>query len=418
MELLDNPIRRYAWGSRTVIAGLQGRAVPSPHPEAELWLGAHPGNPSWLLGDDGTRLSLCDELTRDPASRLGADNARRWSGKLPFLLKVLAADEPLSLQAHPDTAAASAGFAREEAAGIPLDDPRRSYRDANHKPELVCALTEFHALTGFREPSVTLELLAELAVPELAAYVTLLAERPDSAGLRALLSTWMTLERQLLDELVPAVRLACVELLCRDGAGGSGSRFAAEARTVLELSGRYPGDPGVLAALLLNRVTLAPGQALYHDEGVLHAYLSGACIEVMANSDNVLRGGLTPKHVDVAELLRVVDFGSGPAPIVDGSVDGVLTRYDTVAEEFRLWRLDWTGPTAGDVVSLPEDGPRILLCTGGTAKVSAGSGRSVQLRRGESLWLDAQDIAVKVASVDGPAQLFLATDGLPDVPVN
>jgi mannose-6-phosphate isomerase len=418
MELLDNPIRGYAWGSRTVIAGLQGRVVPSPHPEAELWLGAHPGNPSWLVGEDGARLSLCDELTRDPISRLGADSARRWSGKLPFLLKVLAAEQPLSLQAHPGAAAAVSGFAREEAAGIALDDPRRSYKDANHKPELICALTEFHALTGFREPSVTLELLAELDVPELACYVTLLADQPNSAGLRALFSTWITLSGRLLDELVPAVQRGCIELLRRGAAGATGTRFTAEARTVLELSERYPGDPGVLAALLLNRVTLVPGQALYQGDGVLHAYLSGAGIEVMANSDNVLRGGLTPKHVDVAELRRVLDFDSGPAAIVDGSIDGVLTRYDTVAEEFRLWRLDWTGRTAGDVVPLPEDGPRILLCTEGIAKVSAGSGRLVQLSQGESLWLDARDVAAKVASVDGPAQLFLATDGLPDALVS
>jgi mannose-6-phosphate isomerase len=412
MEFLDNPIRRYAWGSRTVIASLQGRTVPSSHPEAELWLGAHPGDPSWLVDDGGQRLSLYAELTRDPVGRLGTHSARRWSGRLPFLLKVLAAEEPLSLQAHPGAADAASGFAREEAAGIRIDDARRSYKDANHKPEMICALTEFHALTGFRELTVTLELLGELDTPELAVYVKLLAGQPDRDGLRALFSTWITLPPRLLDQLVPSVQRSCVQLLRRCAAGRCSGRFAAEVRTVLELSERYPGDPGVLAALLLNRVTLAPGQALYQGDGVLHSYLSGACIEVMANSDNVLRGGLTPKHVDVAELLRVLDFDAGPAPVVSGQVDGVLTRYDTEADEFRLWRLEWTEPDAGDVVPLPEGGPRILLCTQGAAKVSAGSGRSVCLRQGESLWLDAQDTAVKVASVDGPAQLFLATDGV------
>ena len=181
---------------------------------------------------------------------------------------------------------------------------------------------------------------------------------------------------------------------------------------MLELSERYPGDAGVLAALLLNRVTLAPGEALYQGDGVLHAYLSGACIELMANSDNVLRGGLTPKHVDVPELLRVLDFGAGPAPLVAGHSDGPITRYDTPAEEFQLWRLDWAGTNAGDVVSLPDTGPRILLCTSGAAKVSVGSGNSLSLHRGEALWLDAGDTEVKAASLDGPAQLFLATDGL------
>ena len=421
MELLDNPVRRYAWGSRTVIAGLRGLEVPSPHPEAELWLGAHPGDPSYLVGRNGQRSSLLDEITKDPIGRLGEQGSQRWEGRLPFLFKVLAADEPLSLQAHPDMAGAVAGFQRENAQGIALDDARRSYKDNNHKPELVCALTEFHALTGFRDPAATVELLRELNVPQLAAHVELLAGQPDARGLRALFSTWITLPQGVLDQLVPAVQEGCVALLRRAGAdGGSDTgagatgagRFRAEARTVLELSESYPGDAGVLAALLLNRVTLAPGEAMFQDAGLLHAYLSGACIELMANSDNVLRGGLTPKHVDVPELLRVLHFEAGPAPHVIGVVDGPVTRYDTKVEEFRLWRLDWSGPNAGDVISLPEAGPRIALCTEGSVKVSASSGSSLTLRRGDSVWLDAKDVEVKAASVDGSAQLFLATDGL------
>ena len=416
MELLDNPVRRYAWGSRTVIAGLRGKEVPSPHPEAELWLGAHPGDPSYLVDADGRRQSLFEEISRDPVARLGEGSAARWGGRLPFLFKVLAADEPLSLQAHPNAADAAAGFAREDAEGVPLDDARRSYKDPNHKPELVCALTEFHALTGFREPATTVRLLRELRVPELSGHVELLAGQPDQHGLRALFSTWITLPQGVLDKLVPAVQVGCVSLLRRasasDPSAAAAARFRAEARTVLELSERYPGDAGVLAALLLNRVTLAPGEALFQDAGVLHAYLSGACIELMANSDNVLRGGLTPKHVDVPELLRVLHFGAGPAPHVAGVTDGAITRYDTTAEEFRLWRLDWAGGNAGDMVSLPQAGPRIALCTQGTVTVTVGSGRSIALRRGDSVWLDAKDVEVKAAAVEGTAQLFLAADGL------
>jgi mannose-6-phosphate isomerase len=411
MELLDNPVRKYAWGSRTVIADLQGRAVPSPHPEAELWLGAHPGDSSYLVDSEGGRRSLLAELERDPVSRLGALGARRWGGRLPFLLKILAAAEPLSLQAHPRAEQAEAGYARENAEGIALDDARRSYKDANHKPELICALNEFHALSGFREPGVTLELLAELAVPELAAHVELLAAQPDENGLRALFSTWITLPQQLLDQLVPAVQEACVALLRRAAAEPAVARFKAEARTVLELSERYPGDPGVLAALLLNRVVLRPGEALYQEPGLLHAHLSGACVEVMANSDNVLRGGLTPKYVDVPELLRVLDFRAGVPRLSIGTVDGRVTCYETPAEEFRLWRLDWPPEDAGDLVSLPE-GPRILICVAGAVKVVVGSGGSATLRRGDSAWLDARDVEAKVASAAEPAQLFVATDGL------
>lgn len=413
MELLDNPVRRYAWGSRTAIAELQGRPVPAPHPEAELWLGAHPGDPSFLVDDEGNRRSLLDALRADPDTRLGAESARRWSGRLPFLCKLLAADEPLSLQAHPGAEQAKAGFAREQAAGIPLEGPSRSYQDDNHKPEMICALTEFHALAGFREPADTVRLLRALAVPELAGHLELLAGQPDAAGLRALLSTWITLPQQLLDRLVPSVQEGCVRLLHDGGAQDDGAGgFRVVARTVLELSERYPGDAGVLAALLLNRVTLAPGQALYQGDGVLHTYLSGVGVELMANSDNVLRGGLTPKHVDVPELLRVLDFRAGPAPVAASETNGAVTCYQRVAEEFRLWRVDWSTGSRGEVVPLPMDGPRIVLCTDGRVRVTAGSGRSLTIGRGGSLWLDAADAGVKATSVEAPAQLFLATDGL------
>jgi mannose-6-phosphate isomerase len=410
MELLDNPVRRYSWGSRTAIAELQGRPVPAPHPEAEMWLGAHPGDPSYLVDAQGNRRSLLDVLESDPAAGLGEEAARRWSGRLPFLFKVLAAEEPLSLQAHPSPSQAVEGFAREQAEGIPLDDPRRSYKDDSHKPEIICALTEFHALAGFRDPAETVRLLRALEVPELAGHVELLAAQPDAAGLRALFSTWITLPQQALDALLPAVEEGCLRLL-RGGAEGPGTDFRAEARTTLELSERYPGDAGVLAAMLLNRVTLAPGQALYQGSRILHAYLSGVGVELMANSDNVLRGGLTPKHVDVPELLRVLDFEPAPAPIVSSSTDGVLTTYDRLVDEFRLWRLDWSQDTAGEVAPLPADGPRIVLCTLGEVTVTSGAGRSLRLRKGESLWLDAGDTGVKASSTGEPAQLFVASDG-------
>lgn len=193
MEILKNAVRNYRWGSRTLIAELQGRPAPSPQPEAELWLGAHSGEPSYLTTDDGQRVSLLSEIRRDPISRLGPDHTRRWRGQLPFLLKILAADEPLSLQAHPSAAQAEAGFAREKAAGIRVDDPQRSYKDANHKPELACALTEFHALSGFRPVADTVRLLRNLDVPELSGDLQLLTEQPDPDGLREVFSAWIDL---------------------------------------------------------------------------------------------------------------------------------------------------------------------------------------------------------------------------------
>jgi len=402
VELLDNPVRKYAWGSRTVIPELLGQEVPSPHPQAELWLGAHPADPSHLVHADGGRSSLLDVLGADPKLQLGPERSERWDDRLPFLLKVLAADEPLSLQAHPSLEQAKAGFAQEDAAGISRDASDRNYKDANHKPELICALTEFHALVGFRDPAVTVRLLRALEVPELAGHAELLAAQPDADGLRALFTTWITLPQAVLDTLVPALQGGCVRL------AGAAGEFSTEARTALELSERYPGDAGVLAALLLNRVTIEPGEALYLPAGNLHAYLTGAGIELMANSDNVLRGGLTPKHVDVPELLRVLDFHSTPPPIVVGKPDGEWVRYDTPAEEFLLRRFDGA---PGSPVAVPDGGPRILLCTAGAARACSQAGE-LEIGRGASLWLAASDKDVTVEPRAEGTQLFLASDSL------
>jgi mannose-6-phosphate isomerase len=404
VDLLENPVRPYAWGSRTVIPELLGEPSPSAHPQAELWLGAHPADPSRVVHCDGHRSSLLEEVAADPGGTLGADRAGRWRERLPFLLKVLAADEPLSLQAHPSARQAADGFERENAAGIPVDAPERNYRDPSHKPELICALTPFHALVGFRDPADTVDLLRALEVTVLSAYVELLAAQPDPDGLRALFTTWITLPQSMLDVLVPAVQEGAVRL-----AADASSPWQVDARSVLELSERYPGDAGVLAALLLNRVSLVPGEALYLPAGVLHAYLSGAGVEIMANSDNVLRGGLTPKHVDVPELARVLDFAAPPPPVLAGRPDGPWRCYDTPAEEFRLRR--WEGDASGGPLPVPDGGARILLCTAGSACVR-GADSEMKLRRGGALWLPARDRGLSILAGNGYTQLFLAGDGL------
>jgi mannose-6-phosphate isomerase len=403
VELLENPVRPYAWGSRTVIAELLGRPSPSPHPQAELWLGAHPADPSHVVRDDVTAESLIELIDADPVRALGPDRVDRWSGRLPFLLKVLAADEPLSLQAHPSAEQAAAGFERENAMGLPADAPDRNYRDPNHKPELICALTEFHALVGFREADASVRLLRALDVPALAAYTELLAAQPGPDGLRALFTTWITLPQSVLDDLVPAVQEGAVRL------AAAGGEWCMEARTILELSERYPGDAGVLASILLNRTVLQPGEALHLPAGNLHAYLSGAGMEVMANSDNVLRGGLTPKHVDVPELLRVLDFAAAPPPICTGHPDRGWIRYDTPAVEFCLRRFVAEGPQASVVV--PDGGPRILACTSGSAIIRSDSG-VLKLAPGTSVFLPDADAGVVVDSAAPGTQLFLAGDGL------
>ncbi|HVV10910.1 mannose-6-phosphate isomerase, class I [Amycolatopsis sp.] len=405
MELLRNAVRPYAWGSRTTIPELQGREVPAPHPEAELWMGAHPGDPSRVLGADGVERTLLELLEGDPVGHLGEECARRWNNRLPFLLKILAVEEPLSMQAHPSAAQSAEGHAREEAAGIPRDASNRNYPDPTAKPELVCALTEFHALAGFREPTRTIKLLRAVETPGLAKYTELLAAQPDSDGMRALFTTWITLPQASLDELLPEVLDACVLHVKEHG------EFDVECRTVLELGEAHPRDAGVLAALLLNRLTLSAGEAIYLPAGNLHLYLHGTAVEILANSDNILRCGLTPKHVDVPELLRVVDFECCDMPILTGEPSECGAVYHTDAPEFELSRNEW--PAGKNDELLVRSGlPQILLCTAGKLLVRAEDGTELTLGRGESMWLPASDPAVRIRPIgEGRTQLFRATSG-------
>ena len=408
MHALRGAIRTYAWGSRTAIAEFTGRPVPAAHPEAELWFGAHPADPAWLQTADG-EISLLDRLTEDPEGQLGAAAQARFGGALPFLVKLLAADEPLSLQAHPSAEQAVEGYRREQQCGVPLTSPVRNYRDASHKPELLVALQPFEALAGFRPAAHTIELLHELAVAELEPFIALLAGESDADGLRALFTTWITAPQPDLDTLIPAVLDGATRYL-RAGA----DRFAAEAVTVLELGERYPGDAGVLAALLLNRISLAPGEGIFLPAGNLHTYLRGVGLEVMANSDNVLRGGLTPKHVDVPELLRVLDF----TPTTEAELrpathqEGLETVYETPAAEFSVSALTLAGDHVGHQVDAParHDGPQILMCTEGSVTVQAESG-ALTLERGTAGWIAGDDGPIRLTALQ-PATVFRATIGL------
>ena len=408
MNLLRGALRTYAWGSRTAIADFTGRPSPTPHPEAELWFGAHPGDPAWLETDRGEE-SLLEAVREDPEGQLGAAVWNRFGDTLPFLMKVLAADEPLSLQAHPSAEQAAEGFAREDRLGIPVSSPIRNYRDRSHKPELLVALGTFEVLAGFRPALKSVELMRALAVSDLDPFVSLLAGQPDADGLRALFTTWITAPQPALDVLVPAVLDGSIDYV-RSGR----KKFVAEAKTVLELGERYPGDAGVLAALLLNRISLKPGEAIYLPAGNLHAYLHGVGVEVMANSDNVLRGGLTPKHVDVPELLRVLDF----TPTAESALRPEITRdgmelvYNTPAPEFAVSVLDVDGDQLGHEVDSParHDGPQILLCTEGSTVLHAKSG-TLTLERGAAAWVSADDGPIRLVA-QRPTTLFRATVGI------
>jgi len=385
LEIIEGVVRNYAWGSTTAIPELIGRPVTSD-PVAELWLGAHPSAPA-LVGPDAEPLDAL--IAADPNASLGPALARDFAN-LPFLLKVLAAAEPLSLQAHPSSAEAAAGFDREEAAGVPIDAADRSFKDRHHKPELVCALSEFEALCGFREPARTLELLATIDTPALDMIRNAMQADSSPAGMRGLLETLLTLESSRAAALVEAVVGACRTT--------DDAPFAAEREMAVKLGGAYPGDAGVVIALLLNHLTLQPGEALFLGAGNLHAYLRGTAVEVMASSDNVLRGGLTPKHVDVATLLEVVD-ATAIIPKVQRpkSIDGVVS-YRVPISDFSLDRIEVDGAT-----TLPS-GPHILLCIDGSADCLDHT-----LDRGTAAWVPAEDGPVEIS---GRATIFRAGAGV------
>ncbi|WP_278315411.1 mannose-6-phosphate isomerase, class I [Lolliginicoccus levis] len=406
MQLLDCPVRNYAWGSRTALAGLRGESGPSPHPEAELWMGAHPADPSRLLESGAT---LLDEIAEDPVAALGQEVCERFDKQLPFLMKVLAAEEPLSLQAHPSREQAQEGFERENQRGISLDARSRNYKDDNHKPELIVALTQFSAMAGFRDPAATVAFLEELGSQRFVPYRDLLAEQPDGSGLRALFTTWITLPSSDVSELVDDLAEACVGLLGRSPRG----RFSEVARNLLQLVELYPGDAGVLASTLLNHITLQPGEGIFLGAGNLHAYLHGVGVELMANSDNVLRGGLTPKHVDVPELLRVVDFEPFPlAPVAvrnaepGGTVEQV---YQAPIDEFALSRieLDATGLRHSVSHGLSRGGPQIIACTRGEVIARSGD-TDIRVHAGGALWIPASDPEVILHAGTARDEVFRA----------
>jgi mannose-6-phosphate isomerase len=383
---LTNVVQNYAWGSHTAIATLLGQPVPSPVPEAELWMGAHERGPSTVLSASGDAIDLPRAIAAEPDRFLGPRLRATFGDRLPFLLKVLAADRPLSLQAHPDAEQARRGFDEEERSGRPRDDPARNYRDPWHKPELLCALEPFDALCGFRSAAEALVLVDALGdVPELDPLRARLA-RGDMRGA----FEWVL-------ELDPAS--ATVEATTRACPPDTDAAYD----WLRHLAAAYPDDAGVLASLLLQTVRLEPFEALFLPARNLHAYLHGVAIELMASSDNVLRGGLTPKHVAKSELLRVLDFDAAPPPIVRPrqTARGVWT-YEVPVPEFRLDRID----PSGDPIDLPSSGPQILVCVEG--RIEARTGTATPLRRGQSALRCAAEAPLRVG---GHGRAFVASVG-------
>jgi mannose-6-phosphate isomerase len=436
---ITNSPRQYAWGSHTAIASLLG-TPPSGKPEAELWLGAHAGSPSRVVDPlaAGGASDLASWIAAAPDVALGAGWSVPGSGltdggapRLPFLLKILAAGSPLSLQAHPTPARAREGYELENAAGIPLDAADRNYKDPFHKPELIYALSEnFEALCGFRSLSSVRSVLDELRALDAT------TDDPQPAALDAFESRLGGVDplRDAVDWLLRdgrgedsgevswlverVVALAAQAAFLADG--GAKVDFQREFATVQSLASVYPGDPGIVISLLLNRVSLRRGEVLYLPAGNIHAYLSGLGVELMAASDNVLRGGLTPKHIDVDELLEVLNFQPVPvpylAPAPESSVGVAVYRPDV--PDFELVHVE-AAPSAPAALAAdaagvsPEvpmrqftlSGPGIAICTAGGFLV-AGAASSVSLKRGQAVYITPDEGTLTFA---GAGEVFLAT---------
>jgi mannose-6-phosphate isomerase len=372
---LVNAIQPYSWGSPTAMAEFLGQPNLDGRPQAELWIGAHPLLPSRVVTADGPR-RLDQWIQAAPEAVLGRAVTKRYGPELPFLLKVLAVAAPLSIQCHPDREQAREGFAREERLGVPRDAPQRNYRDANHKPELIVALTRYTALKGFRPTEQIAAQLRALDSPQLAPALVPLAQEGE-AGLKEFFSILISLAKAAQAEVAAqAARVARAR-------SASDTAWAWTWR----LCQRYPEDIGVVSPLYLNLVMLEPGQALYLPAGELHAYLDGLGIEIMANSDNVLRGGLTPKHVDVPELTALLTFRAElPRVLTPQSRPDGVSVYATPSEEFEFGVL-YLGHGAPHVVDA-DHGVEILLALEGRARVDAPEA-SLDLDRGAAALIPA-----------------------------
>jgi mannose-6-phosphate isomerase len=408
MELLEPVTQPYAWGSHTAIAELQGRRVPTAQPEAELWMGAHPSAPSGVVLPGGGHTTLDAMIAADPVRELGAQSVARFGGRLPFLLKVLAAETALSIQVHPSRLQAEAGFRAENERGLAPGDMSHNYTDDWPKPEILCALTPFEALAGMRDPQDAAALLKELGVGELDPIAAILAGASGPGALTGALAAILAWPPERRPALVAEVVRGCSVV------AASGGPYAAACAASVRISREHPGDLGVIASLLLRHSVLQPGQAVFLPAGGLHAYLHGTGVELLANSDNVVRAGLTAKHIDVPELLKLTDPAVAVPVLEPRALGGGLFAYDSPAPEFRLYRAE-----LGDgEISLPgADGARILLCIEGAVTLRARGGAAgtgdLSIGRGESCFVAAEDGAVTAA---GPATAFIAATGIDPAP--
>ena len=388
MQKLINSVQNYAWGSKTALTELYGIANPSQQPMAELWMGAHPKSSSRIEGADGKAVSLRDVIEHDKATLLGESVAKRF-GELPFLFKVLCAAQPLSIQVHPNKHNSEMGFAKENAAGIPMDAAERNYKDPNHKPELVFALTPFLAMNAFREFSEIVTLLQPVASahPAIGAFL----QQPDATHLSQLFASLLNMQGEEKAKALQVLR----DVLARE----QGEPW----QTIRLIAEFYPDDSGLFSPLLLNVVKLNPGEAMFLFAETPHAYLQGVALEVMANSDNVLRAGLTPKYIDIPELVANVKFVAKPADqlLTTPVKHGTELDFPIPVEDFAFSLHD----LSAQETAISQQSAAILFCVEGEAVLSKGEQRLV-LKPGESAFIGADESPVNASGVGRLARVY------------
>ncbi|UAN42872.1 MULTISPECIES: mannose-6-phosphate isomerase [unclassified Enterobacter] len=388
MQKLINSVQNYAWGSKTALTDLYGIANPNNLPMAELWMGAHPKSSSKVEDASGQVRSLRDVIDADKTALLGDKVAQRF-GELPFLFKVLCADKPLSIQVHPNKKASEIGFAKENAAGIPLDAAERNYKDPNHKPELVFALTPFLAMNAFREFSEIVSLLQPVAGAHKA--IAHFLENPNADALSQLFASLLNMQGEEKSHALAVLKAAL------------GSQQGEPWETIRLIAEFYPDDSGLFSPLLLNVVKLNPGEAMFLFAETPHAYLQGVALEVMANSDNVLRAGLTPKYIDIPELVANVKFVAKPAAelLTQPVKNGAELDFPIPVEDFAFSLHDLSQAET----AIAQESAAILFCVEGEATLRKGEQRLV-LKPGESAFVAASESPVSVSGTGRLARVF------------
>lgn len=392
---LRNPILEYNWGSKTFISHLLGRDEASLEPQAELWMGAHPIASSRIKINSSEK-SLLEIINDDPYKMLGTKIADKFNNRLPFLFKVLAAASPLSIQAHPNKTQAVNGFKLENKKNIPLNSLERTYKDDNHKPELFCALTNFDAMCGFQPIKEIVERIKYLQLEDQIPGIKELETDPCARNLKRMFLELMSKHNDNQTKMVSILINKLVEFEPRD------DHEAIIFRWMTRLAAIYPTDMGVFSPLFLNLVKLKPGEALFIEAGVLHSYLNGCGVEIMANSDNVLRGGLTPKKVDLPELVKILNFDHIGLKKVEPKIGKNENIYQTSAKEFQLSKIVIKDDES--FVNADISSAEIILCTEGKGSIK-WSQFSLELKSGESIFIP---FAISEYSIEGSMELFRA----------